>query len=118
MTSASRSKGEDAWQAFETAPKDGTVFLALNHDHEVWVCKFIDDRIVYRTNGRYEPRKFTNVTVDGETLLREDVQFAKDGECWRSDWTFWSRLYRFAPICWLPLPKPPAHLTDQEGQNR
>ena len=105
------------WQPIETAPRDGTPFIALNHDKEVWVAKIDKDgRILFRTNQRFEPRKFTNVEVGGETLLREDTEFAKQNERWESHWTIWMRLYELKPTDWIPLPPPPAALGAKEGE--
>lgn len=97
------------WQPIETAPKDGTPFVALNHDLEIWAARYDDiGRISYRQNYRYEPRSFTIVNHYGEELMREDKEFADKNECWRNDWVFWSRLYDFSPTHWMPLPAPPA----------
>ena len=96
------------WQSMESAPKDGTPFIALNHDREVWTARYDDQgRLNYRTNSYHEPRRFEIIKHDGEELLREDKDFAKRNECWRSDWTIWSRLYEFKPTHWMPLPTPP-----------
>lgn len=97
------------WRDISDAPKDGTKFLALNHDREVWACK-IDEygRFLFRQNGRREPKKFEVVTVDGEKLLREDEAFAAANEKWESAWAIWSRLFEFKPTHFMPLPLPPA----------
>lgn len=99
------------WSDLSNAPKDGTPFFALNHDKEVWVARYDrDGRIQYRWNGRHEPRSFEVRQINGEEWLKEDKQFAKDGEQWVSQWTIWSRLYEFRPTHFLPLPAPPEQL--------
>ena len=96
------------WQPISTAPKDGRKFLAVNHDGELWVSRYTDDgRLSFRTHGRHEPRRFEIVNIGGEKLLREDEEYAKRNECWRDDWTLWSRLYEFAPTHWMKLPEAP-----------
>jgi hypothetical protein len=96
------------WRDIASAPKDGTPFLALNHDREVWVTRYDDSgRIMFRTHGRHEPRKFTIVKHNGEDLLREDRAYAEENECWQNNWTLWTRLYEFTPTHWMPLPPPP-----------
>ena len=102
------------WQPIETAPKDGTPFIALNSDLEVWVSRFDQyGRITYRTNERYEPRRFIVHQLDGKELLEEDKSFAAANEEWRSNWTLWSRLYEFSPTHWMPLPAPPRETRDE-----
>lgn len=96
------------WQDIKTAPRDGTPFIALNHDREVWVSKYDENqRLLFRTNYRSEPRSFQIIEHDGEQLLREDKEFAEANECWSSAWTIWSRLYEFKPTHWMELPEPP-----------
>ena len=92
------------WQSIEGAPTDGSPFLALNFDREVWVARIVDGRLQYRTNARCEPRRYEVVRHNGEELLREDKEFARNNEHWRSGWTIWSRLYEFKPVKWAPLP--------------
>ena len=97
------------WQPIKTAPKDGTPFIALNHDLEVWVAKYdVHGRINFRTNERHEPRSFAIRNIDGMEYLREDKAFAEANECWRNDWCIWTRLYEFDPTHWMPLPAPPS----------
>lgn len=91
------------WKPIETAPR-GKPFLALNHDKEVWVAKYSDDRLLYRQSCRHEPRRFEIVRHDGEDLLREDKSFAAQNEAWQSNWVVWSRLFEFKPTHWADLP--------------
>jgi len=95
------------WQDIETAPKDGRRFLALNHDGEVWVCRFSKDgRLCYRTNTLRE----STVHVERELAdgtrgwVRDD---ARGKEQWFSSWTMWSRGYDFAPTMWIGFEEPP-----------
>ncbi len=91
----------------DSAPKDGTPFLALNHDLEVWVAKHDSDgRLMFRTHGRCEStRHVLERLADGRTgWVRDDAATTEE---WRNDWTLWTRLYDFAPIRWQPLSAPP-----------
>lgn len=94
------------WKPIETAPK-GKPFLALNHDKEVWVAKYSDDRLVYRHSYRQEPKRYEVVNHNGEELLREDKKFAEENEKWQSAWVIWSRLFEFNPTHWAELPSLP-----------
>lgn len=99
-----------AWRDFASAPKNGTVFLALNHDGEVWVAKYSDDpepRLMFRMNDLYEPRKFLVHEIEGKRLLEEDKDYAQENEAWRSYWCLWASGYEFRPVYWMALSRPP-----------
>lgn len=95
------------WQPFDTAPQDGIVFLAVNHDREVWVAAYITKngppRLAYRTNGLRESKRYRVHEIDGKRLMEE----LESSESWDSNWTYWSRGYTFAPTHWMPLPAAP-----------
>jgi hypothetical protein len=104
------------WQPIETAPRDGVIFLAVNHDREIYPAKYTKrGTLCFRMNGRYEPRKFELRQIDGEDWMKEDKEYAQKGECWRSDWVSWARLYEIAPTHWMPLPPPPIAAAQGEG---
>lgn len=104
------------WQPIESAPKDGSRFLALNYDREIWVARIVDGRLQYRTNKLHEPRCFEIVQHNGEELMREDKEFAARNERWMSSWTLWTRLYDFKPRKWAELPGEGGKLTiGEEG---
>jgi hypothetical protein len=88
-------------------PREGVPFLALNHDREVWVAKWLPapaNRMAFRTNRLWETSSHEIVTLpDGREAKVE--QWAK--EQWASDWTLWTRRYEFNPTHWMPLPEPP-----------
>lgn len=99
---------ENAWRDIATAPRDGTRFLALNHDGELWVATYDKyGRILFRSNERREPRRFVIHHIDGKKLLEEDEEYARANEEWSNHWTIWTRLYEFQPTHWLPLPSLP-----------
>lgn len=96
------------WQTIDSAPRDGTPFLALNHDCEVWVARADREdpqRWVFRKNELLEPRAFRVHHIGGKELLEQ----YDDGrrEEWRSVWCYWTRGYKFSPTHWLVLPAPP-----------
>jgi len=98
------------WRTIDSAPLDGTVFLSLNHDREVWVAKYAQEsppRLCYRTNRLHEPKSFAVKMFDGEQWTKEDKEFAVANEAWMNSWTYWSRGYDFKPTHWMPLPPPP-----------
>jgi len=95
------------WQSISTAPKDGTRFLALNHDGEIWVCRFTKDgRLCFRTNKLVESSVHVGRTLDDGTfgMVRDDE---RSTESWQSAWTLWTRGYDFAPKMWLYFDEPP-----------
>ena len=108
-----RMRAEFAWHEIATAPKDGTVFLARNHDGEIWVAKFVTNagtgpQLVFRTNENWEPRSFVIHEIDGKRLLEEDEEYARTNEKWHSHWSYWRRGYDFKPTHWMRLLMPPS----------
>lgn len=107
-----RMRAELSWQLIATAPKDGTVFLARNHDGEIWVAKYVTrpgagPQLVFRTNENWQPRSFIVHEIDGKRLLEEDEEYAQANEKWHSHWSYWRRGYEFKPTHWMRLPMPP-----------
>lgn len=102
--STARAGEASTWQPFDTAPRDGTIFLAMNHDREAWVATYITKegppRLAYRTNGRRESKRYRIHEIDGKRLMEE----LESSESWDSAWTYWSRGYEFKPTHWTPLP--------------
>jgi len=97
--------GEGNWQSIETVPRDGTQFFALNHDGEIWRCKYDEyGRLAYRTNHRMERKKWRLHDCDGV----EHRELIEENESWQSAWTFWSRMYEFRPTHWVKIPQLPA----------
>ena len=95
-----------AWLPIDTAPKDGTAFLALNVDREIWVARYAAEarpRLTFRTNHLRTPETFIIHEINGKRLL-ERIESANDVETWDSHWTIWTRGYTFAPTDWAPLP--------------
>ena len=105
------------WQLIETAPKDGSVFLALNHDTEVFPAKYYTDRkpaqIAYRTCQQRFPEKHTKMALaDGSYGWVRDEDFAKENEGFDCHWSFWQAMYEFKPTHWMPLPEPPTEIQE------
>lgn len=102
-----RAGEASTWQPFDTAPQDGIVFLAANHDREVWVATYITKngppRLAYRTNRLHESKRYRVHEIDGKRLMEE----LESSESWESNWTYWSRGYTFSPTHWMPLPAAP-----------
>lgn len=105
--STARAGEASTWQPFDTAPQDGEIFLALNHDREAWVATYITKegppRLAYRTNGLRESKRYRVHEIDGKRLMEE----LESSESWDSNWTYWSRGYTFKPTHWTPLPGAP-----------
>ena len=85
------------------------MFLALNHDREVWVASYSDrgalpSQIVFRTHNMREPKQYIVHKLNGKRLL-EDV--TTEPAVWEDNWTIWINGYEFAPTHWMPLPAPP-----------
>ena len=112
MTSASRSKGEDGWQAIESAPKDGTLLDVLFDP----VTAEID------RSGR-RPLSMAEFYAPGSTARRnpaepliENVEFSNYS--FRPVTEDGTRLYGIISVTLTHWRLARAHLTDQEGQNR
>jgi hypothetical protein len=87
-----------ALQPIETAPRDGTTFLALNQDGEFHVA-MIDEhgRFCRRTHQQRWSQSFS--IEDGRQILTSE-HFHFD-----THWSLWTKGYEFEPTHWSPLPK-------------
>lgn len=98
------------WRPFETAPKDGTQFLAFQ-DGEVYAARYTDDpgvppRLVFRTHSLFTEEKHRIITaeMDGQKV-KAKVEIGQPWtETFRHDWTFWTRGFDFKPTMWAPMP--------------
>ncbi len=105
------------WQPIETAPKDGTEFLA-KQDGEIYHAKFqADGRFVFRTHTLWEPREHrlikVKVEVDGEGVDAQVLPNEGPVEFLHS-WTYWTRGGNFWPTHWMPMPE----TLENEGESQ
>jgi len=96
------------WRPIETAPQDGTLFLAFQ-DGEVYVSRFTPDRkprLTYRTHKLmvHSRHRVIDAKMDGQPV-KAHVEVEKPWkEEFRHDWTLWERGFDFNPTAWSPMP--------------
>lgn len=97
------------WQDIDSAPRDGTPFLALNSDFEVWVAKYEQrhGRLCFRQNHWRDSYKYIVREIDGCEWRHYSQDFGRDNSGWTNHWSLWTKGYEFQPTHWLPLPHPP-----------
>jgi hypothetical protein len=101
------------WQPIETAPKDGTRFIA-RQDGEIYEARYSKEmNLMFRIHAlRVESKhRIVAAEMDGKTVRAEVPVEQPWPETFRHDWCFWTRGFEFRPKHWMPLPSPP----DLEG---
>lgn len=99
------------WQPIETAPRDGTRFLA-GQGGEVYEARYDDNkspRLCFRTHSLFteEKHRIISAVMDGREVKAKVETDTPWKETFRHDWTYWTRGFDFKPTHWMPLPESP-----------
>lgn len=100
------------WRPIETAPRDGTPFLATQGG-EVYVAAYVGSeprRIAFRTHQlRVESkRRVIDAEMDGEPVKAEVPVEQPWPEKFHHDWCYWTRGFDFKPTHWHHIDAPPS----------
>jgi hypothetical protein len=92
------------WQPIETAPKDGTVFLAYWGDDPQFVAWVGDaaNEVEYRRVGPFWNRRTERMVKSRETGFRVLMPPARG-----MGWGVHGNFAPFTPTHWMPLPEAP-----------
>lgn len=106
-----------AWQPIESAPKDGSWFLAWQ-DGEIYHASYDikgPPRLMWRTHQLWNPQTYRiiDVELDGEATEAR-VLVSEGPEEFKHQSTFWTLGFDFAPTLWMPIALPAPH-TPLEG---
>jgi hypothetical protein len=97
-----------AWEAIETAPKDGTRFLAAQ-DGEVYVAKYdtstVPPALVFRQHRNHVRRQIVYELINNELWSKPINQPWQ--EQFEHIWRVETRGFKFHPTYWMPYEEPP-----------
>lgn len=93
------------WQPIETAPKDGTKFIA-KIGHAIYAAYDDDGRFCWIMHANQAAgRRYTKKIIDGIEYQQELAPEAERD--YQPQGNIWIKGFEDKPTHWMPLPKPP-----------
>ncbi len=100
------------WQPIETAPKDGTKFIA-KIGNAIYAAYYKDDQFIWIMHANKAPGRIYSKKTIGGIEYQQEIRPEAERD-YQPEGKIWMKGFKDKPSHWMPLPKPPVQQQNSE----